>query len=105
MGKNSIVEMIKERFSKYKTYYEILQINPNDATDEKVKISYENKLKEFNAFFSENNDDEKKQVMEIIETTLMDAYTALKTEHSRNNYNDLLKRVNEKNKIDEENQL
>ena len=43
--------------------------------------------------------------MEIIETTLMDAYTALKTEHSRSNYNDLLKKVNEKNKINEENEI
>ena len=42
MKKNSLIEMIKERFSKYKTYYEILQINPDDVTDEQVKMSYEN---------------------------------------------------------------
>ena len=44
MEKNSndnILKYIKDRFNRYRTYYQILSLDDNNITDEKVKQAYE----------------------------------------------------------------
>lgn len=96
MKKREFLEKIKIKFCGNKTHYQILQISPSNVTDETVRKSYENKIKELKALFADNNDKETTEVKEIIERALTNAYTALKTENSRQEYNNFLKNVKEK---------
>lgn len=92
----SIVETIKQKFQKYETYYDTLGIKNRDTvTDEEVKEAYERKINELNAFFSETEckegySQEIEELKNIMLTAYQDAYSALKTLHSRKNYQDLL---------------
>ncbi len=84
---------IKNKFQEYKTYYEILGLKEDNITDEKVKEAYENKCKELVGMFGECKNDVYKELRIMIKTSLDDAYNALKTEHSRNNYKTLLNNI------------
>lgn len=109
MGSYNILEKIKEKFTKYETYYEILGVKPNSVTDEKVKYSYDNKCMQLDEMLKSCKSESIQEIRELIQTTLDDAYTALKTEDSRRNYNELLKTISTSSesieKKDEENQL
>lgn len=109
MGSYNMVEKIKEKFSKYETYYEILGVRPNSVTDEKVKDSYDNKCMQLDEMLKSYKSEAIQEIRELIQTTLDDAYTALKTEDSRRYYNELLKTINISSESleekDEENQL
>ena len=106
----SILDNIRKRFTTYETYYQILGINPSGLTDEKVKEAYEEKCRQLDLLFLKSQQDlarkesqtepnlelEKQihELKEIIQTTLSDAFNALKSEHSRKNYNELLEKIN-----------
>lgn len=109
MESYNMFEKIKEKFSKYETYYEILGVKPNSATDEKVKDSYDNKCMQLDEMLKNYKSEAIQEIRELIQTTLDDAYTALKTEDSRRHYNELLKTINTSSESieekDEENQL
>ena len=96
MKKREFLEKIKMKFCGDKTHYQILQISPRNVTDEMVRKSYENKINELEALFANNNDKEITEVKEIIKRALTDAYTELKTEDSRQEYNKSLKNIKEK---------
>ena len=105
----SILDNIRKRFTTYETYYQILGINPSGLTDEKVKEAYEEKCRQLDLLFlksqqdlarkesqTEPNLELEKQILElkdIIQTTFGDAFNALKSEHSRKNYNELLGKI------------
>lgn len=94
MGSYNMIEKIKEKFSKYETYYEILGVNPNSANDEVIKNAYDNKCMQLNEMLKGYESEAIQEIRELIQTTLDDAYTALKTEDSRRHYNELLKTIN-----------
>lgn len=102
MKKFDLVNSIKEKFSDYKTYYEILGIKPEEVTDEKVKNIYEEKLKQLDFMFKDYNNESIKEVEEMIKTSLDNAYAALKSENSRRNYDELLKKIKPSQKSDEQ---
>ena len=102
MKKFDLVNSIKEKFSDYKTYYEILGIKPEEVTDEKVKNIYEEKLKQLEFMFKDYNNEAIKEVEEMIKTSLDNAYAALKSENSRRNYDELLKKIKPSQKSDEQ---
>ena len=102
MKKFDLVNSIKEKFSDYKTYYEILGIKPEEVTDEKVKNLYEEKLKQLDFMFKDYNNESIKEVEEMIKTSLDNAYAALKSENSRRNYDELLKKIKPSQKSDEQ---
>ncbi len=105
-----VLNNIRKKFTSYETYYQILGINPSGLTDEKVKEVYEEKSRQLDLLFlksqqdlarkesqTEPNLELEKQILElkdIIQTTLSDAFNALKSEHSRKNYNELLGKIN-----------
>lgn len=101
MDKSGLLESIKEKFSKYKTYYEILGINSNEATDEKVRTAYNNRCIQLIKMLRGCDRGEVQEVRELIQTTFDDAYTALKTENSRKNYNELLRKIKSEPKSEE----
>lgn len=105
MKKFDLLNSIKEKFSNYKTYYEILGIKPEEATDEKVKNIYEEKLKQLEFMFKDYNNEAIKEVEELIKTSLDNAYTALKSENSRRNYDELLKKIQASPKGDDQSEL
>ena len=89
----NILKQLTEKFEKYRTYYEILQIKESSATNEKVKEAYEKKCKELEGFFNNCKGEEIEKVKSLIITALDDAYTALKSEDSRKNYKELLEKI------------
>lgn len=102
---SSLLNKMKDRFTGYKTYYQILGINPSEATDEKVKELYEKKCNQLEEFFKKcpvNQNTEIKQqiseVKELIQTTFDDAFSALKSKNSRKNYDELLEKIQKTNK-------
>ena len=114
MKNYNFIESIKEKFSNYQTYYQILGVNPNSITDEKVKMAYDNKCMQLNNMLKDYKSEGIQEVRELIQITLDDAYTALKTENSRKHYNELLEKINtsyesieteETEEIDEQNEL
>ena len=90
-----IIKQIKERFSNYEDYYKILQIDKNNVTDEKVKDAYDNRCKQLEGILRGLNGEIIEEIRNLIQQSLDDAYTALKTENSRNNYNNLLDSIEE----------
>ena len=91
MGKyDQIEKYIEERFQRYQTYYQILSIKPEGVTDDIVKEAYDKKCKQIDSLLKGCEEDEVKGIREIIQDALDDAYSALKSEQSRKNYQDLL---------------
>lgn len=107
MKNYNIFENIKEKFSKYETYYEILGVNSNSATDVAIKDAYDNKCMQLKEMLKGYESEAIQEIRELIQTTLDDAYTALKTEDSRKHYNELLKTMksSEAKETSEENEL
>lgn len=98
MEKNSndnILKYIKDRFNRYRTYYQILSLNDNNITDEKVKQAYEKKCNELNLMLKDVPEEIKEEIEETIRRALDDAYFALKSEDSRRHYKDLLDNIKE----------
>ena len=93
MGKYDLVKHIKERFSEYQTYYQILGLSNQNITDEKVKEAYEKKCNELSAMLKGCPEEEIEEIRETIQEALDDAYTALKTKNSRSNYQDILDNI------------
>jgi preprotein translocase subunit Sec63 len=102
MGKFNLLENIKEKFSKYKPYHEILGINLDLTNDEEVKNAYDNKCMQLNMMLKDYEGEGIQEIRELIQMTLDDAYMALKTENARKNYKELLLEINNKNKSKEE---
>ena len=102
MKKFDLVNSIKEKFSDYKTYYEILGIKHEEVTDEKVKNIYEETIKQLEFMFKDYNNEAIKEVEEMIKTSLDNAYAALKSENSRRNYDELLKKIKPSQKSDKQ---
>ncbi len=103
MGKYSqILTLIKGRFERYQTYYQILDIKPYNVTDEMVKEAYDKKCQEMNLFLKdcEQANEEVEEIREIMQLAIDDAYSALKDENSRKHYQELLNYI-EKQKGEE----
>lgn len=108
MKNYNFLESIKEKFSNYQTYYQILGINPDNVSDEIVKETYDNKCMQLNNMLKGYKSEGIQELKELIQTTLDDAYTALKNENSRKHYDELLESINNSSKpieLDEENEL
>ena len=86
---DNILKYIKNRFNRYQTYYQILGLNDNNITDEKVKQTYEKKCNELNLMLKDVPEEIKQEIKETIQSALDDAYLALKSENSRRHYKDL----------------
>ena len=93
----NIFDSIKNRFNSYKSYYQMLDINPKNVTDEIVKEKYDNKIYELEKIFKNCDGKEYQEVKKMIKEALNDAYSALKSEHSRTNYNELLEGISNSN--------
>lgn len=108
MKNYNFLESIKEKFSNYQTYYQILGINPDNVSDEIVKETYDNKCMQLNNMLKGYKSEGIQELKELIQTTLDDAYTALKSENSRKHYDELLESINNSSEpleVDEENEL
>ena len=93
MGKFNLIEYIKREFNKYKTYYQILGINPDNINDEIVKKAYDNKCMQLNNILKDCKPEEAQEIRELIQTALDNAYTALKTDNSRKHDDELLNKI------------
>lgn len=87
------LDLIKQLYTGYKTYYEILQIKRAGITDEIVKKAYKEKIKELENMCIDFPQAEIIEFKNKIRQTLDDAYTALKTENSRKHYDELLNSI------------
>lgn len=87
---DKLVKYIKERFKVYQTYYQILGLRNQNITDEKVKEAYDKKCRELNLMLRDCPEEESEEIRTTIQEALDDAYTALKTEDSRTNYQKIL---------------
>lgn len=99
MGKYSqMLTLIKERFERYQTYYQLLAIKPDDLTDEMVKEVYDRKCQEIRNLLKdcEQGNEEVEEIREIMQVAIDDAYSALKDENSRKHYQELLNYIEEK---------
>ena len=112
MKSHNLLEYIKEKFSNYQNYYEILGVDPSRATDEVIKNAYDDKCRQLKGMLKGYESEAIQEIRELIQTTLDDAYSALKTENSRKHYRDLLRTINTssetieaKEEKDEENEL
>lgn len=101
MKNYNFIESLRKRISNYQTYYQILGINSDNVTDEIVEVTYHNKSMQLNKMLKDCKNEGMKEIKELIQTTLDDAYTALKTKKSRKHYNELLKTINTSSKSKE----
>lgn len=90
---SKLVKFIKERFSKYETYFQILGIKDYDINDEIVKEAYDKKCTELNIMLKGSCGEEIDEIREMIQETLENAYIALKTADSRKHYKELLEKI------------
>ena len=90
---DKLVNRIKERFNRYQTYYQILGLKNQNITDNQVKEAYDRKCKELNLMLEGCPEEEAEEIRSIIQVALDDAYTALKTEDSRSNYQEILDNI------------
>lgn len=98
-----IIEQLKREAKRYKNYYDILRLDRDNIDDEMVLNAYEQEYRKIEKFFSGNMPDELLEVKELMLLSLNDAYTALKTEHSRKNYQQALDIIeNKKQNIEQE---
>ena len=80
--------------------------------NEVIKNAYDDKCRQLNGMLKGYESEAIQEIRELIQTTLDDAYSALKTENSRKHYRDLLRTINTssetieaKEEKDEENEL
>ena len=90
---DKLVNRIKERFNRYQTYYQILGLKNQNITDDQVKEAYDEKCKELDLMLKGCPEEEAKEIRTIIQDALDDAYTALKSENSRSNYQEILDNI------------
>ena len=85
-------DSIRDKYFRYEDYYTTLRISRKNVNDEIVEEAYLYQTKQLERLFrgidSPNAIKLKKEILII----LNDAYTALKTEHSRNNYDELIEK-------------
>lgn len=91
-----------ESFNDYRNYYKILGINKKSLTDKEVREAYDRQLYQLKKMLEKCEKNARyDELKNKIETTLMDAYVALKSENSRKHYEELLDSI-EKKKIEDE---
>lgn len=101
----NLVKKLLKKIEEPKTYYEILGITAEWVTDSIVEEAYKDKMKQAESMLKTFKGADSKDIellKDRIETAFNDAYSALKSEHSRKNYEELLKFVNSEKKLDED---
>lgn len=98
MKEFDLLENIRRRFERYQTYYQILGLKKENLTDEQVKEAYDRKCYELKMMLKDCKGKELEKVEDVIKSALDDAYTALKTESSRKNYEHMLSEIEEMEK-------
>lgn len=94
---SEMLKLIRERFERYQTYYQILTISPINVTDEIVKEAYDKKIRELEILLAdcEQGYEEIEEIETIMRTAFEDAYNALKDEDARKHYQDILNYIEE----------
>lgn len=100
---SEMIQRLKEEAKRYKDYYSILRLDRDNVDDEKVLKAYEEECKKNEMFFRGNISNELLEVKELMLLSIKDAYSALKDEHSRKNYQQVLDIIeNKKQNIEQE---
>lgn len=117
---DGFIQTFKNRFNRYQNYYKVLGVDPDNVTDLEVKDAYDTLCYQLNKMIDKTEEAEinkivrkygdefqAREVREYIHEAFEelrgsciekfeDAYIALRSEHSRNNYKKLLEDMERK---------